>query len=253
MKIIKCTALLLMTLWSFSVWHAYFEKKSISRDVVVVQGGLTSDMALAYSQDEPLSDAFWEWEAAGKLNLVDRIIDDPVLMAARKENIRHKDDLHDVATKLIATQMKAYDVDNILPAPKVVYTPLRGDANGLYIPIDKTIYLNKKMKWDQLRFERFAEVILHENMHHIMTHMHGLIRDDHPLRNDFEKLAMAAMTPYHLANDNHDVEIVNIQEFVAYKTQRAARYAGLQAADLSVWEMSIRMQEIRVITDDAGL
>jgi hypothetical protein len=56
-----------------------------------------------------------------------------------------------------------------------------------------------------------------------------------------------------MANDRQEPATVNPQELVAYRTQRAARYAGIIDSDLSTWEMSARMQEIRVLTKQAGL
>ena len=45
-------------------------------------------------------------------------------------------------------------------------------------------------------------------------------------------------------DDNHDL---NPQENVAYRTQRAGRYVALNHRDLSTWNISTRMQEIRAI------
>jgi hypothetical protein len=45
---------------------------------------------------------------------------------------------------------------------------------------------------------------------------------------------------------------VNPQELVAYRTERAGRYAGILDGELSTWEMSARMQEIRALKKKAN-
>ena len=155
---------------------------------------------------------------------------------------------------MIAIQNEAYGVEGRFSPVTVRLSPLRGDANGLYIPQDHTIFLNSRMDWAQLSFERFVEVVLHENMHHIMTRMGYSLHEKDDLYGDFVALNRAAY--FHdisgMAQDSTDIYLANLQELVAWRTQRAARYAGIIGSDLTVWEMSARTQEIRKITAEAG-
>ena len=100
------------------------------------------------------------------------------------------------------------------------------------------------MKWEDLPFERFAEVIFHENMHHIMSLYSEKFGGDDLLYNDFEVLRLAAIE----AESGQNMHGGNLQEEVAYRSQRAARYAGIIDSDLSAWEMTTRMQEIRSLS-----
>ena len=207
--------------------------------------------------EEQLTNNFWQWEAQGRLGMIDVLLDHPDMVAARK--MWGKDDLvwDDLLSKvktLIDIQNKAYGVDKRFHQVAVQNMPLRGDANGLYVPQSKTIYLNTRMDWDRLSFERFVEVVLHENMHHIMTHMGATLHQKDDLYGDFASLTRAAY--FHdtsgMAQDQNDLYQANLQELVAWRTQRAARYAGIIGSDLTVWDMSARTQEIRNISKQAG-
>ncbi len=212
MKIIlKILSLTVLTIWSAAVWASYFNLKD-------------NQIPLDYE----LSEKFWQWEAQGQLNLIDNVLDVPI-----------DNDLLVMANTLIKLQNKAYNVDII--APKIIFMALRGEANGLYVPEDKTIYLNTKMDWNELPIERFAEVVLHENMHHILTHS-GIESDD------FKYLSAVGFHHHTLAMDH---KTLNPQEYVAYQAQRAGRYVGLSQQNLSTWEISALMQEIRVIQKEA--
>ena len=204
---LKVISLCVLNLGSITVWASYFDAKD--------------NYILANYE---LSDDFWAWEARGRLALIDGVLD-----------FEPSDDLTATAHNLIQIQNTAYDVG--ITAPQVIFTALRGEANGLYVPADKTIYLNTKMNWNDLPFERFAEVVLHENMHHILTHS-NMDRDD------FKYLSVVGFHHHDFAMDN---KTLNPQEYVAYRTQRAGRYVGLSQRDLSTWETSARTQEIRMI------
>jgi hypothetical protein len=204
-----------------------------------------------------LTDAFWSWEAQGRLNLIDRILDDQKLTSYRQNWSREsisQEDLIKKAQYLIDVQNESYGVTTRFDAPHMAFIPLRGDANGLYVPQDKTIYLNSRMKWDDLAFERFLEVVFHENMHHIMTSMGATLGHENALHGDFTALALSAY--YHdtsgMAQDQTDLYQVNPQELVAWRTQRAARYAGILGAGMDALEMTARMQELRHIRSKAG-
>ena len=205
---LQILSLFAITIWSVTVWASYFD----------VRGAHIPD-------DYELSDGFWAWEVQGRLNLIDGIID-----------VQSNDDLNKFAQTLITLQNTAYGVD--IETPSLRFVEMRPQANGLYVPDDKTIYLNAKMDWSALSVERFAEVVLHENMHHILTHS-GIDN------NDFKYLSAVGFHHRELAmDDNHDL---NPQENVAYRTQRAGRYVALNHRDLSTWNISTRMQEIRAI------
>lgn len=251
---IKVASLLLLSLWSLWAWHGYFQKKNATQTVIV---SISDDEAMVVSDTHSvarLTNNFWEWEATGRLALIDSLLDDEALVQTRRRWMIDKTNLMDKANHLIDLQMKAYGLDGLIKRADVQLIPLRGDANGLYIPTDGTIYLNSKMQWQSLSFERFVEVVLHENMHHIMTYAITAFSEKDPLRGDFEALVQAAFfhKTHGMANDQVEPQTVNPQELVAYKTQRAARYAGIIGSKLSAWEMSTRTQEIRVIKRDAG-
>jgi hypothetical protein len=207
-----------------------------------------------FEKSPRLTENFWKWEAEGRLNLIDAMIDDEVLVSARNNWAEARINLDQKAKHLIDLQMKAYGFDGQLEAAMVEIIPLRSDANGLYIPSDRTIYLNSKMQWEELSYERFVEVVLHENMHHIMTFAMSVFSEHDPLRQDFMALTQSAFfhKSHGMGNDRVEPANVNPQELVAYRTQRAARYAGIIGSDLSTWEMSARTQEIRVLTEQAG-
>lgn len=204
-----------------------------------------------------LTHDFWQWEAQGRLQLIDAIMADESLVNDRNNWMETPKTAEEIETRveyLLDAQMAAYDVLGKFPNAKVKFMPLRGDANGLYIPQEQTIYLNSRMKWEELPYERFVEVILHENMHHIMTRMISAMDKEDYLYGDFMALARAAY--FHdangMAHDVRDIYQVNPQETVAWSVQRAARYAGIIGSDLSAWEMSARTQEIRAISERAG-
>lgn len=205
-----------------------------------------------------LSDAFWEWEAQGRLNLIDRILDDEQLVTWRDSWVQQGDEnnaLIEKAHYILGIQNESYGVQESLEPVKILMTPLRGDANGLYIPQDQTIYLNSRMKWSELPYERYLEVILHENMHHIMTRMMWTLKTDDVLYQDFMALTSAAY--FHdqsgMAQDTDDLYQVNPQEIVAWHAQRAARYAGILGANIDAWQMTSRMQELKYLRGQAGL
>lgn len=256
MNLYKIIALVALTIWSCSVWHKYWEKKKLSQQTHVVDNvslGLNEDINKNIYQSQILSDSFWKWEAQGRIRFIDDALAHPIFTAARTDHNFEEGDLKSLAEDIIFYQMRAYGVHTTLEKPKIIFTPLRGDANGLYMPIGQTIYLNTKMKWHGLGFERFAEVVLHENMHHILTNRYKTLSKDNHLHSDFKFLAIAALSPNRLAQDQQSSrDTINPQELVAYKTQRAARYTGILNADLTAWETSARTQEIRVIQDTAG-
>jgi hypothetical protein len=247
--------LIALAVWSASTWYAYFEKRNAAKNVVVETTYGDSEIISPFENRPQLTEAFWEWEARGRLALIDSLVDDELMRQSRNNWAIQDVDLIDSANHLIEIQMKSYGLHQGLDPAQVKIIPLRGDANGLYIPGDRTIYLNSKMRWGDLSFERFVEVVLHENMHHIMTYAMTAFSEKDPLRQDFLALTQAAF--FHkgsgMANDSLEPATVNPQELVAYRTQRAARYAGIIGSDLSAWEMSARTQEIRVLTRQAGL
>lgn len=222
---LKVLSLVALAIWSLSVWGTYFDEKKVVHTHVNVEVKGSHIPA-----DYELSDNFWAWEAQGRLNLIDVILD-----------VERDDDLNQFAQTLISLQNVAYGVE--VKKPPVRFVEMRGEANGLYIPEDKTIYLNAKMDWHALSIERFAEVVLHENMHHILTH--SGIDDD-----DFKYLSLVGFHHHELAMDGDSG--LNPQEDVAYRTQRAGRYVALNHRDLSVWEISTRMQEIRSLDSRLG-
>lgn len=245
-------AFALISVWSASVWYGRLtavpaapgEEKKIA---VFVDEDL-------FPESHALTDEFWAWEAERRLTMIDMLLDDERLIEARN-NWREVSDIHDLAAYVVALQQKAYGVDTMFDPPEIMSIPMRGDANGLYIPREKTLYINSKMRWNNLPFERFMEVVLHENMHHIITQTGPKLDTADPLKSDFMALATAAY--FHdeigMAQDRRDIPQVNPQELVAWQTQRAARYAGIIGADdLTVWDMTTRTQEIRVLQEEAG-
>ena len=252
MYYIKYYALAVLMCLTLIVWCNYFTKRNIHQNSFMVEVLTTDKKADIVYQSTYLSDEFWQWEAKGRIQLVDLIMDEKQLNIERENTSRSKNNLNNLANKLIRYQLLAYGVETMIKPPKLIFTPLRLTANGLYVPSDKTIYINSKIKWEDLSYERFIEVVLHENMHHILTYIVDRIYEGHPLKKDFMKLAVAAQTSQTLANINKGVVAVNIQELVAYKAQRAARYAGITGNSLSAWEMSIRTQEIRLMIKEAG-
>ncbi len=252
---LKIAALIAVSAWSFAMWQGYFEKKNTATTILIEVDGGNNVAVSPFQQTPKLTQKFWKWEAAGRLRLIDTLIDDKALINARLNWTSERVDLDKKADHLIALQMQSYRLPETLEPPRVEIIPLRGDANGLYIPSERTIYLNSKMQWESLSYERFVEVVLHENMHHIMTYAMTVFSEEDPLRQDFLALTQSAFFHNHngMGNDRVEPTTVNPQELVAYRTQRAARYAGIVDAGLSTWEMSARMQEIRVLTKKAGL
>ena len=227
MRLFKIFALIAVSLWTFSIWTEYLNAQDNSQT------------------QSPLSQNFWKWEAEGRLKLIDSILDDEYIAKARQDF--HKTNLEILAAHLVELQTHAYGMPENFKTPSVYFTPLRGDANGVYMPMDQAIYINAKMQWASLNFERFIEVILHENMHHILTFGHQAIGEGDMLFKDLELLRNVGLSP-----SDKNVMHRDLQEDVAYRAERAARYAGIMNAGLSAWDMSTRMQEIRVIKEDAN-
>lgn len=264
---IKYVLFALTLMGTISVWMSYFEARDQRREAVAmaaVENGF--DMADGQSREvieipapkkAQLTNNFWKWEAQGRLTLIDFSLDDEALVSFRQNWQKERLDqaqLLESTRYLIDMQNKAYGVEGRFEPAELKFIPLRGDANGLYVPQEQVIYLNTRMKWDQLPFERFVEVIFHENMHHIMTRM-GATLDRHDfLFGDFASLTRAAY--FHgsigMAQDSTDLYQTNPQELVAWKTQRAARYVGIFGSDLDALEMTARLQEIRRIRAKAG-
>jgi len=246
--------LLVLSAWSITMWVGYFDKQE-SANVVYVEVDDETVLKADARKSKALSPDFWKWEAQGRLRLVDVLLDDKTLAQARTAwHQNNVESLKHLAVYVTDLQNEAYGFKGGLKPANIQIIPLRGDANGLYVPTEASIYLNSKMQWGGLPFERFMEVVLHENMHHIMTRGITAMTEHDPRRSDFESLIAAAF--FHdmtgMANDNQRMYQVNPQELVAYRTQRAARYAGIMGAHLMPEEMTARMQEIRVIRDDAG-
>lgn len=225
-NIIKYSALVLVTLASIYVWSLYFEKKNTPQIMVV---------------DTQITDSFWKWEAIGRLNFIDTLLDNEILVKSRAGWGNSEINLQEYANDIAVLQIKSYGFSKKLKPAFIKFISLRGDANGLYIPSESTIYLNDRMQWKQLPFERFLEVLLHENMHHILTNGFMDFNENDPLRRDFEILNNVA---FHQDGENIKT---NPQEMVAYRSQRAARYAGIIGNEISVWDMMARMQEIKSI------
>jgi predicted SprT family Zn-dependent metalloprotease len=253
-------------LWSASIWFGLVGNTTAQNTEnvelgytpgIVKNGDLFLDEPARKDPRTALSDNFWQWEAKGRLALIDKIIDDENLTSYRLDWAKAdkgQDLIEGLITHVVDIQMQSYDVADKFESASVQFIPLRGDANGLYIPKDKTIYINSRMAWDQLSFERLMEVVLHENMHHIMTTMFAVLSEQDELSNDFASLHRAAY--FHdtsgMAQDSQDLYQVNPQELVAWTTQRAARYAGIMGAGLPSWDMTARMQELRYVREQAG-
>ena len=256
MKYLKFIALMIVTIWSCSVWYKGAEKsKSSAYEEGLTDASWQTNYAEKNMLSQSLSPGFWQWEAQGRLYLIDLIISDPEFTDLRNRENLDGVSLSNVVSRLIALQLQAYGMATTLTAPRIVFTPLKGEANGLYSPQDKSIYLNAKMHWNGLSFERLVEVVFHENMHHILSHQYPSLPSDHKLYDDFRLLTWAAFRPDMLANENAvpDEAYLNPQEKVAYQSQRAARYAGIIGSNLSAWEMTARTQEIRVIQEQANI
>lgn len=229
MFVFKCLTLAFLSLWSVTIWTSYFDARQIVTEY----------------QNNNLSEEFWQWEAQGRLNLIDLILDDPLITQAR-ENREFLSPV-ELANYLIKVQKKAYGLPRDFQAGRLVFTPLRGDANGFYRPSEQIIFINSLMQWQDLPFERLIEVVLHENMHHILTHKIAYINQDANLYADFLILHRTAKQA-ETATDNHQNYSL-LQETVTWSAQRAARYAGiLSSVELSAWDMSTRMQEVRVLS-----
>ena len=250
MSKIQIIALISVSIWAVFMWIGYFDKKN-TPIIVVVDEPMDVDTAQA-SFKRGISKDFWIWESQSRLNLIDALIEDKKLSYLRKHWNEDKEDLAEKANHLISFHLKAYGFKDKLEPPHVEFIPLRGDANGLYVPQDRTLYLNSKIKWQGIDFERFVEVVLHENMHHIMTYGHSVLSKDDPLYGDLETLAYAAFFHGDMAQDTREIAQVNPQELVAYRTERAGRYAGILDSDLSTWQISTRMQESKSLRKKAG-
>ena len=256
MSKLKIITLVLLSAWSVTMWAQYFDKKSNQQTTITIEQDDGSDYSVSVPKAPVMiTDNFWQWEARGRLNLIDQLLDDDQLSTARQDWSHNDHNILELARHVTNIQNEAYGLSGKLPEAKIEVIPMRGDANGLYKPNMATIYLNSRMRWEDLPFERFMEVVLHENMHHIMTRGIVAFDEDDLLRSDFEALIAAAFfhDTHGMAQDGREIAQVNPQELVAYRTQRAARYTGIMDAGLSAWDMSTRMQEIRVITRDAGL
>jgi hypothetical protein len=244
------------TLCSLCIWAVVLYKKNtptIEPITIVTDIDAQSFTVSTAGQTYALSDGFWKWEAQGRRRLIDNLIDDPKLTFARDswgEGIAVNDGLLNLANHLISIQFKAYQADPNMTIPDVILTSLRGEANGLYIPQDKAIYINTKMKWGMLPFERFVEVILHENMHHIMSWQSAHMDEADPLYNDFMAL--------HLVGYHHRTQAMNVdkhghdnpQEWVAYKMQDVAGFAGVANAKNANEKLSIAFDGLRLIQEN---
>lgn len=265
MGMIKYTLFTLTLTATIMVWVGYFNARSDRYAEVAEHAAVNIVLQNREKRKEPqevrpeqrLTQQFWEWEAQGRLNMIDTLLAHTDMVRYRKTWNSESAALNDLVAKadiLIAIQNKSYGVEGRFPPVTLQLAPLRGDANGLYVPQSQTIFLNSRMDWQKLSFERFVEVVLHENMHHIMTRMGSTMHEDDGLYGDFASLTRAAY--FHdvtgMAQDHTDVYQANLQELVAWRTQRAARYAGIFGSDLTVWDMSARTQEIRNITKQAG-
>jgi len=250
----KWFLLIALSVWSISNWATYFDRKNTETVEYVYQSDI-KEVVIETPRAKSLTDNFWTWESVGRLKLIDRLLDDPQLTQARQKwGDQTISDLKKLALYTSNIQYESYDFASALQPAGVEIIPLRGDANGLYIPTESTLYLNSRVDWANVSFERFMEVVLHENMHHIMTHTITVMDESHYMRGDFEALFSAAFVhkKFGMAKDSHEVHQVNPQELVAYRTQRASRYAGIIDSDLSPEEMTARMQEIRVVRKKAG-
>lgn len=215
--IVKIITLGIVSLWSIQVWALYFDAKNIVNRY----------------QADSLSDAFWQWEAQGRLSLIDAVLYDNSEMA----------DLPDFAESLAVRQNEAYGMPADFVPAKIVFTPLKGEANGFYAPEEGIVMLNSRMDWHSLPGRRLTEVILHENMHHILSHYAAYLDEDANLYNDFVSLSMAARNP----------ENPRLQEEVAYRAQRVGLYASLGAGnDRSAWDVSALMGEINLVKETAN-
>jgi len=119
---LKIISLCAITLWSVTVWASYFDAKYNH-----------------IPDNYELSDDFWAWEAQGRLNLIDAIID-----------VEFDGDLNELAQKLITLQNDAYGVE--IKAPKLRFVQMRPEANGL--PLGFTI-----MNWRWM-----IKSLIHRNM-----------------------------------------------------------------------------------------
>lgn len=232
----KIIILVMLSIWAISMWAMTFKKA-----VTPIEIDLT------------LSDDFKEWEVRSRLLLIDTIIDDVTMAKVRQHWHTNTIDLQSFAKMVIDIQNNAYGFRNI-SLPRIHFVTLRGDANGLYIPQDQTIYINSKMHWSDLPFERFVSVVLHENMHHIMTQGLDYFDDkNHSLYSDFVMLAHVAYLAQNGLADNivqgHSND--NPQEWIAYRAQRASRFAGVLHSNLPSWDMSNRINELDILRGDA--
>jgi hypothetical protein len=229
MSKIQKIALFLITLWAVAIWSGFYIKKS--------------NAAVQWAEFIP-SNAFAQWEAEGRLNLIDSLLYDEVLVSYRKNWGKGDKDLIALADYIINLQMNAYGIKSLKPA-KLKIIPMTGNANGFYAVDEKVIFLNDLMKWTELPIERFFEVVLHENMHHILTYAIKSMDKKDLLYSDFKGFYYSGMASKEM--QHHDIHN-NPQELVAYQSQRAGRYVGLFHSDLSVWAISERTKEINEIS-----
>lgn len=251
---IKWFLLIALSIWSISNWVTYFDIKNTPQ-VETVYVGSSERVEIATPPSKALTDNFWKWESVGRLTLIDKLLDDQKLTHARKEWGNYSiADLKNLALYITNIQRESYDFAARIKPAEIEMIPLRGDANGLYIPSESVFYLNSRVNWSNVPFEQFMEVVLHENMHHIMTHSISVLDENHYMYGDFQSLFSAAFmhSGSGMAKDSREIYQVNPQELVAYRTERASRYAGILDGDLHPEEMTARMQEIRAIRKKAG-
>ncbi len=218
---IKFALLILLSLWSFKVWAAYFETKAFVENY--------------HYKPTELSEGFWQWEAQGRLNLIDNLI-------AKNFHSEHKK-LINYSYLLSYLQIQSYGLEGIIDPPRFVFAHLKGDGNAVYFHEDKTVYLNKRMNWKTLPPARFQAVVFHETMHHILSHYGAALNEDHPLYDDFQILAEAAK----YNNHSH----VNLQEYVTYRSERAALFSTLYVNDYAAYDVTLRMKEITLLKQAA--
>ncbi len=234
--------IIFLSLWAVSMWGGYWYKMHDKNQRI--------EQALYHK----ISDGFWEWESAARLRLIDDLLDNPDIVQMRRAWGAGDDiDLIAMAKTIMKIQNKAYGFDGGFNPARVALSSMRGDANGVYIANDKALYINNNIQWQHIDFERFVGVVLHENMHHILTNMYRDMDEDNKLYQDFETFAYIAAMHDELGQKSYAMMTDNTQEKVAYQTERAARYAALNEANLSVWQITTRMQEIRVLREEAGL
>ena len=243
--------LIAVTMFAIGAWGGFFYKKMQNHVTVITVDNTVESYKIAKGASVyQLTPLFWNWEAEGRKALIDMLLDDTYMTQAREDwQTGDKIDLEDLARHIMVIQAQAYNLNDITHA-RLVFTQLRGDANGLYVPEDATLYLNSKMRWDNLPFERFVEVVLHENMHHLLTKAVSSVDSRHTLYRDF--MVMHLVGHYHTElafegqgrGDGHHAKN-NPQEHVAYQMQEAAALAGIWNASVNPENMSAGLDSIR--------